>query len=123
MLPWDLEDWLTDEGGRVVDERVRNGTSSPRDHLIYEIWLLDTESRNGGLSQYFANRGIDQWNSCVAAASSGATPSFLPFAAEVTALIDGQPDPYLALVERGDDAEQVWDKYKVAVVRELKAAK
>ena len=52
-LPLDLEDWLTNEGGRVVENRAIFGESAllPEEGLIYEIWLPDTETRNGGLSQ------------------------------------------------------------------------
>lgn len=121
MLPRDLEEWLTEEGDRVVRMHIQNVELSPRDRLIYEIWLLDTESRNGGLSQYFANRGIDQWRNCVAAASSGATPSFIPFASEVAAMIGGGDDPYQALVKLGRGAEETWDKYNEAVVSELRS--
>ena len=122
MLPWDLEDWLTEEGDRVVKRRAGGQTLSARDQLIYEIWLLDTESRNGGLSQYFANRGMSQWKSCVAAASSGSTPSFAGFATEVQSLIGGSGDPYEKLVSMGDAAEETWDRYKESIVRELKAS-
>jgi hypothetical protein len=123
MLPWNLEDWLTEEGDRVVLMRTQSAELSPRDQLIYEIWLLDTESRNGGLSQYFANRGIEQWRNCVAAASSGVTPSFLPFAGEVAAMIGGSDDPYQSLVKLGRGAEEAWDRYSAAVVSELKGSR
>ena len=67
-LPWDLEDWLTEVGGQVVEKQAALGDSSlsKQDQLILAIWLLDTEARNGGLSQYFANHGVEQWEKCVA---------------------------------------------------------
>ena len=77
---------------------------SVHEELIYEIWLLDTEARNGGLSQYFCNRGLSQWQRCVAAASSDAIPSFFPFAERVAAFLRINPDPYLAIVSGGRKA-------------------
>jgi len=51
MLPWHLEDWLTDTGGRVVEKEARFGNKSlsEQEQLILEIWILDTEARNIGM--------------------------------------------------------------------------
>jgi hypothetical protein len=120
-LPWDLEDWLTDAGDRVV----RKLASSPeavltdRERLIHEIWLLDTEARNGGLSQYFCNWGVEQWNECGTLASSGALPSFAAFADRVTALLPRDTDPYLAVLNA--DGDDLWYDYQEAVVSELRS--
>ena len=122
MLPSDLEDWLSNEGDRVVHARAAGRPLSRLDRLIYEIWLLDTEARNGGLSQYFANCGATQWRSCAHAAMAGAIPSFAPFAVEVDAMIDGSDDPYHAINRLGTDAENTWARHDTAVVSELKAA-
>src|SRR5688500_8356789 len=111
MLPGNLEGWLTNEGDRVVRAQVAGAFLSIMDRLIYEIWLLDTESRNGGLSQYFANRGRPQWRSCAHAASAGVTPSFLPFAAEVNRMIGDSDDPYQVINGLGRAAEDIWGKY------------
>src|SRR5262247_2179263 len=110
MLPTDLEDWLTNEGDRVVHARVAGDSLSPLDSLIHEIWLLDTEARNGGLSQYFANHGTAQWQSCTRAALAGLTPSFAPFAAEVDAMIRRSEDPYQAINKLGTAAEDTWER-------------
>ena len=122
MLPPYLEDWLTDEGDRVCRVQQAKLPLSTTDRVIYEIWLLDTEARNGGLSQYFANRGKPQWQSCCRAASMGMTPSFAPFAAEVDRILGNGRDPYEAINSRGRIAEELWEEYDVAVVSELKAA-
>ncbi|MBA2238296.1 MAG: hypothetical protein H0W24_06300, partial [Lysobacter sp.] len=50
MLPWDLEDWLTDEGDNVVRKAAAaKGESALNEpeRLLYELWLFDTEQRNG----------------------------------------------------------------------------
>jgi len=121
-LPWDLEDWLTEVGGQVVEKQAALGDTSlsKQDQLILAIWLLDTEARNGGLSQYFANHGVEQWEKCVALASSDAIPSFAPFAEAVTAMLSGNPDPYLALIARDAEANDLYHTYQFSLVSELR---
>ena len=82
--------------------------------------MLDTEARNGGLSQYFANRGVEQWEKCVALASSDVIPSFTPFAEAVTAMLSGNPDPYLALIARDAEANHLYHSYQPSIVSELR---
>jgi len=100
MLPLDLEDWLTEVGNQIVEKMASGGEAAltENEKLIHEIWLLDTEARNGGLSQYFANWGLKQWERCHALATTWPVPSFLPFAKGVSDLLTGNTDPYLALV-------------------------
>jgi hypothetical protein len=122
MLPWDLEDWITDAGAAVLDKRMSDPTRlSVAESLVYEIWLLDTEARNGGLSQYFCNRGLAQWQSCVAAAKNAGLQAFAPFERELDAVIARSPDPYSAIRERGDAAEDLWFVHQHAVVQALRA--
>ncbi|WP_133680728.1 DMP19 family protein [Paludibacterium purpuratum] len=122
MLSMHLEDWLTEAGAVVVAKRQVDAASlSPSEQIIYEIWLLDTETRNGGLSQYFGNRGPAQWQRCVAAANFANLSSFRLFAAEVGAFIDSSEDAYQAFVQQGADAENLWYKYQLPVVTELYA--
>lgn len=95
MLPWDLEDWLTDEGDKVVRKAAAaNGESTldDRERLLYEVWLLDTEQRNGGISQYFCNHGLAQWDTL----SQLAIPtlaSFASFAEKINAVVGRSTDP------------------------------
>lgn len=60
VLPRDLDDWLTEAGDRVVHKMAagRPEALRPMERLVYEVWLFDTETRNGGASQYFCNRGM-----------------------------------------------------------------
>jgi hypothetical protein len=121
MLPWDLEDWITDVGADLLDRRILDPQSlTPIEALVYEVWLLDTEARNGGVSQYFCNRGITQWQRCVAKAAG--LRSFQPFVEAVENIIQGNPDPYQAFRAGGNDAEDIWFKYQKQVVTELKQA-
>jgi len=121
-LPFDLEDWLTDAGDSVVRKLASSSEAAltDRERLVYEIWLLDTEARNGGLSQYFCNCGLKQWNSCVALASAAALPSFPAFADRVNDLLRRDPDPYLAILNA--DADDLWYDHQTAVVSELRSA-
>lgn len=122
MLSTHLEDWLTEAGADIVVKRQADIASlSPSEQLIYEIWLLDTEARNGGLSQYFGNRGSAQWQGCVAAAKFANLSSFRLFAAEVGAVIEGSAEPYNAFIQQGAEVENLWYKYQSPVVTELYA--
>jgi hypothetical protein len=122
MLPWHLEDWITDVGANVLDKRLASPDSlSHLENLIYEVWLLDTEARNGGLSQYFGNHGLSQWQSCLAATEAVGLKSFVPFANAVASLISETEEPYLAIVKQGDEAEDLWYGYQASVVEELQS--
>jgi hypothetical protein len=123
-LPWDLEDWLTEVGDQVVRKMASEGEAAltAREKLIYEIWLLDTEARNGGISQYFANRGMKQWEQCTALASAWPVPSFSPFAKRVSDLLIGNADPYLALEAREPETNELYQAYQIRIVTELRDA-
>ena len=61
MLPWNLEDWLTEEGDRIVRKVAAANSRDAldgRDRLLYELWLFDTEQRNGGVSHTLATTGL-----------------------------------------------------------------
>jgi hypothetical protein len=121
MLPWDLEDWITDEGSKILDKRILSPNSlSSKENLLYEVWLLDTEARNGGLSQYFCNHGIEQWQACQAVAKTEGLKSLEIFAGLVNEIIQESSDPYTAIREKGNDAEDLWYLHQRHVVNELK---
>jgi len=109
MLPWDLEDWITDVGANVLDKRHLQGqVLNEHEELVYEVWLLDTEARNGGLSQYFLNHGLSQWQSCCARAANIGLTSIGPFIAAVNKRLAAAEDPYEAIRSGGDAAEDLW---------------
>src|SRR5260370_42100571 len=62
MLPLDLEDWLTEMGDQIVRKPASEGEAAltAREQLIYDIWILDTEARNGARPQNFAARRVKQ---------------------------------------------------------------
>lgn len=121
MLSWDLGDWITDAGADVLDKRLADPMGlTPAESVVYEIWLLDTEARNGGLSQYFCNQGLQQWVACQAATRTIGLTSFREFANAVNAVIGAAEDPYEAIWAQGDPAEDLWFSYQALVVHELR---
>lgn len=121
-LPDDLEDWLTNEGARVVTQMAdSDGTPiSEFDRAIYEIWVLDTETRNGGVSQYFDNRGLSQWQSLAQAAAALHLPSLREFISAANIVIEGTADPYDAVLCSDPDLEDIYKRLQTAIVTELR---
>ncbi|GAD22576.1 DUF4375 domain-containing protein [Acidovorax sp. MR-S7] len=123
MLPWNLEDWITDAGADVLEKHDADASSlSAIENAVYQVWLLDTEARNGGLSQYFCNHGRQQWAACQAAIAAVGLTSFPAFARALNAIVAGAEDPYAAIRQQGDPAEDLWYGYQSAIVQELKEA-
>jgi hypothetical protein len=123
MLPWDLEDWLTDEGDKLVHREAVGGIDSltPAERLVYEVWLFDTEQRNGGLAQYFCNRGREQWDALCLAARNVLAP-FAEFAARVDAVVADARDPYLAVLETAGSLDRAYEACQVNLVSALRKA-
>ena len=122
-LPLDLEDWLTDCGDEIAHKIAAQGEAAltKREKLIHEIWLLDTETRNGGLSQYFANWGLAQWNECCSLPADS-IPTFPAFAKHVFDLLKGHADPYEAMVAKEREADELYYSCQVSIVSELRDA-
>jgi len=121
MLTWDLEDWITDVGADLVEKRCANASNfTTMESAVYEIWLLDTEARNGGVSQYFCNHGLQQWAACQTAAVAVGLSSFHAFSDALNAIIGTAQDPYEVIRAQGDPAEDLWYSYQSAVVQELR---
>jgi hypothetical protein len=122
-LSWPLEDWLTETGDRLVRKLAAGERLiSPCEQAVHEVWLLDTEVRNGGLSQYFANEGLEQWRRCLAAVTPDIAPSFGVFSQQVTQLIAGADDPYRVINSLGAVAENLWYAHQEQVVSELRGS-
>lgn len=121
MLPWELEDWLTDEGDKVVRKAVEKTESAldDRERLLYELWLFDTEQRNGGVSQYFGNHGLLQWDT-LSRLAAPALGSFAPFAVKIDEVVRRSEDPYEAIIASGVDLDAWYDSYQVHLVTELR---
>ncbi|HEX2661142.1 MAG TPA: hypothetical protein VHU40_22840 [Polyangia bacterium] len=123
MLPDDLEDWLTEEGDRVVQKVAAAGAASlnRRERLVYEIWLFDTEQRNGGVSQYFANWGREHWDTLCAVAIP-LLPRFSAFAACVHEVVAEAADAYLAVLESDGALDRAYEECRASLVSDLRRA-
>jgi hypothetical protein len=124
MLPHDLEDWLTKEGEMVVRRAAAVKSEcalDDRERLLYELWMFDTEQRNGGISQYFCNHGLAQWDK-LSQFAAPALPSFAPFAAKVNEVVGQSEDPYQAIVDSRVDLDAWYDEHQVHLVTECQAA-
>jgi len=122
MLPRDLEDWLTEEGGRIVEKAVKMGGEDrldERERLLHEVWLLDTEQRNGGLSQYFCNWGLERWRT-LARLAAPALPSFARFTAKIDAVVQESSDPYEAILACGVSLDGWYEEWQTQLVPELR---
>jgi len=124
MKSWELEDWLTNEGDKVVRKASTANALAALDwraRLIYEVWLLDTERRNGGVSQYFCNRGLKQWDA-LSKVALPCLPSFALFANTVNSVIGRSSDPYKAVIDSGVDLDTHYDENAVGLITELQEA-
>jgi hypothetical protein len=119
-LPWDLEDWLTAEGDRVVTKQASGQALTPDEELVFHVWLFDTEQRNGGVSQYFCN-SADEWPVLCACAAQR-LPALCAFAAKVAAVLRESDDPYEAVLSSTTDLDSEYEACHVAVVTELRRA-
>lgn len=121
MLPRELEDWLTEEGDRVVRKRAELGAEAltTSERLLYAVWLFDTETRNGAVSQYFCNRGLVEWSELRRLAGP-ALSQFGRFSSEVQAAIEGHEDPYSAVLAIGRSLDERYASCAPALVSELR---
>lgn len=121
MSGLDLDKWLTEIGDQVVRKAATNGFDSldASERLIYQMWLFDTEQRNGGVSQYFCNRGMEQWNSLARVASQD-LKSFAEFADAVNRVISCAEDAYRAVMDSEVNLDTHYEKYRHHLLRQLK---
>ncbi len=119
MNPIKYENWLTEKGDQVVRKNAaRIEILSNRERLLYEVWILDTEQRNGGVSQYFANRGIEQWKSLLNFALPSLS-SFSQFANAVNQVVVDSSDPYQEVLRSKIDLDALYDDIRTTLVKEL----
>lgn len=119
-LPIELEDWLTEEGDRIVHQMAAGETASNSDSAIYEIWLLDTEIRNGGVAQHFDNRGCEQWHSLSSVADDHGLKALKRFIDVVDTVIAGVDAPYDAVIDSDVDLDDQYAGVQTTIVTELR---
>lgn len=120
MLPSDLEDWISDAGGEVVEKRVQGAELTPDEQLLYEVWLFDTQQRNGGISQYFCNYA-ERWPALRELAGAR-LPSFVGLARSIERALGSSTDPYEAITDSSARLDTEYGGIASAMVSELRAA-
>lgn len=122
-LPIGLEDWLTDIGDQIV-RKVAAGeyhAISSHEQLMYEIWLFDTETRNGGVSQYFCNHGVERWNVLLGLVHEAALPRLREFVEIVNKIVAGVVDLYRTVLDADVNLDTVYEQGQAEIVAELQA--
>jgi hypothetical protein len=119
-VDWELEDWLLQAGERAERKVIDGGSLSTAERLIREFWVFDIHTRNGGVSQYFANHGPVQWQALKAAWLPAAVPGLGPIIAEVDRVIAGAADAYLAALAASPGVEAFYESHQLGVRRELR---
>jgi hypothetical protein len=121
-VDWDLEDWLLDAGEQVTHKLIEHGLASltPVERLVREFWLMDNQTRNGGVSQYFCNLGLEQWQSLREAWEAADVPGLWPIIAEIERLTASYDDPYLAALAASPAIEEFYELHQQQVKAELK---
>lgn len=122
MLPWELDDWLTELGDHIVKKKASQGfhVLTPTERSVYEVWLFDTEARNGGVSQYFCNEA-ERWNTLLTVADNPMLPSLKAFAGRVQVRISGAEDPYVAAFNAADELDSAYEQFHTRILEELRA--
>lgn len=119
---WELEDWLLDAGEHAERKRIAQGAAllTPVERLIREVWLLDMEIRNGGLAQYFLNRGPGQWQTLREAWLPAEVPGLGPIITEIDRVIAGAEIPHVAAFEASPGIEERYEFLQEQVKLELR---
>ena len=124
MVPWELEDWLADAADAVVQRTTLKGYDAldARERLLYELWLFDAETLNGGVSQYFCNTESDRWPSLLALSANSSLLAFSQFAVQVQQVLAGAKDAYQAVINSKVDLDDAYEGCRSQVISELRAS-
>jgi hypothetical protein len=119
---WEVEAWLLDAGEHATRKMLAEGASSltRAERLVREVWLLDLEARNGGVSQYFCNRVLAHWQALREAWSVDHVPSLGPIIAEVDTVITGSDDPYLPALAASPGLDEMYEAHQAQMKIELR---
>ena len=121
-VDWELEDWLLDAGENATRKLIEHGHAAltAAERLVREVWLLDMETRNGGVSQYFCNHGIGQWRVLREAWVALDVPSLGPIINEIERVIARADDPYLATLAASPGIEEMYESYQAQMKADLR---
>lgn len=119
-VDWDLENWLLDAGEKAERKSIAGVLLTPIELLIREFWIFDIETQNGGVSQYFCNRELDQWQRLRSAWLPDFVPSLGSILTEVDRVITGAIDSYSATLDASPDIEDFYEAHRLDVLSELR---
>jgi hypothetical protein len=122
-LGFALTGWLLDAGAGVARKGQALGgveALTPIERLLYELWIFDMEQQNGGVSQYFCNQPIQEWNR-VSSLARPALPSFNVFASTVESVVGQSVDPYESVVDSSVNLDDLYEDIRVPLLLELQS--
>jgi hypothetical protein len=117
----DLDDWLLDAGTAVEQKAIRGEGLSPLEALIREMWVLDCESLNGGVCQYFGNHGIHRWKALLTALKHLHVESVEALTNAISATIANAEDPYEAAAEASNSLNEFYYTNRSRAIENLRA--
>jgi hypothetical protein len=121
-IDWELEQWLLDTGEKVTLKLMAEGPASLSliERFLREVWILDIQTSNGGVSQFFCNYGLSHWNALKESWPSRDVPGLGPIIIEIDRVIAGAEDPYLATLDASPGIEDVYDVHSSRMKAELR---
>jgi hypothetical protein len=122
-LGFALTDWLLNAGEGVAGRREVLGdleALTPVERLLYELWIFDLEQHNGGVSQYFCNHPIQQWNTVSRLAQSFLS-SFNAFALTVESVVGESADPYESVIDSDVNLDDRYEAIRIPLLLELQS--
>lgn len=118
-----LTDWLL-KAGAALCRKGQNLDSLDRlntiERLLYEFWVFDMERQNGGVSQYFCNHPILEWNTLFGLTQE-LLPTFRAFGLTVESIVTGSADPYESVISSKIDLDHRYSEIRLPLLLELQA--
>ena len=104
----------------MVEKAVSGAALTPAECLLREVWLLDAERQNGGLSQYFCNWGRKRWDG-VSRLARVSLPAFASFAGAVEDVVRASADPYGSVLAAERTLNALCDRARGTLIAQLRA--
>jgi hypothetical protein len=123
LLGFALTRWLLKAGASVARKSITLGgleALTPQERLLYEVWIFDMEQQNGGVSQYFCNHPIQQWDTA-SGLTRPALPSFNAFASTVDSVVGQSVDPYGSVIDSSVNLDDLYYEIRVQLLLELQS--
>ena len=121
-VDYDLEDWLLNAGEKAARKEIAGVALSPLERLTREFWSFDLQAMNGGVSQYFCNKGLAGWQSFKAAWLPEIVPSLGIIFTEVDRVIVDSTDAFNATLSASEEINCLYYERRLAAWREVQRA-